>query len=476
MLLIIYSIASSRKISLYEKMIQINTNFIPNIPGTYIVGGTVRDILLGIPPKDYDIVTLGDPAALADRIAANSNGKVIKLGKPGITIFRIISQSQAFDVAPVAGITIESDLKKRDFTINALAIDVSTGRIIDIFNGVEDLKKKKIRMISSENFKADPIRLLRAYRLGAFLNFSIDQKTGSAIKDVSFRIAESAGERIRDELIKLFNTSCSYQYILMMNETGLLTHLFPELKALKNCSQNKYHTYDVFDHTLKAYAFLENLIHAPGLILNKFEELENFLSKSKQNTLLKHAILLHDIGKPSARSVDKNGLVHFYAHEKISADMAVKINKRLRFSNQEQLYVDFIIRNHLKPLSLFTAYQKNRLSPKAITRFFLKSGDMTADLFIHTIADIYGKGIEKNTNAFVEFTNHMIHTYLNKFVPRASNPPLINGHDLINEFGLTPSPIFAKILGHVKEEQIAGNIKNRNEALSLAKKILNNPS
>ena len=457
-------------------MIQINTNFIPTTPGTYIVGGTVRDILLGISPKDYDIVTLGDPAVLAGRIAANSHGKVIKLGKPGITIFRIIAQNQTFDVAPAAGITIEEDLNKRDFTINALATDVSTGRIMDIFNGVADLKKKKIRMISRQNFKADPIRLLRAYRLGAFLNFSIDQKTGLAIRDESFRITEPAGERIREELIKLFNTSCSYQYILMMNETGLLTHLFPELKALKNCSQNKYHTYDVFDHTLKAYSYLETLIHSPGSVLSGFEELENFLSGSEQNTLLKHAILLHDTGKPATRSVDKNGLVHFYAHEKISADMAAKINKRFRFSNQEQLYVDFIIRNHLKPLSLFTAYQKNRLSPKAITRFFLKSGGMTADLFVHTIADIYGKGIEKNTIAFIEFADYMIRTYVNTFMPQASNPPLINGHDLINELGLTPSPVFSKILDHVKEEQIAGIINNRNEALMLARKVLNNHS
>ena len=98
---------------------------------------------------------------------------------------------------------------------------------------------------------------------------------------------------------------------------------------------------------------------------------------------------------------------------------------------------------------------------------------MTADLFIHTIADIYGKGIRKNTIAFIEFTNHMIQAYINTFVPQASQPPLINGHDLINEFGLHPSPLFAKILSHVKEEQFAGMINNRNEALVLVKKFLN---
>ena len=280
------------KISLYEKMIQINTNFIPITPGTYIVGGTVRDILLGMPPKDYDIVTLNDPAILAGRIAAKLQGRVIKLGKPGITVFRIIAENQSVDVAPATDSNIEADLKKRDFTINALAVDISTGRIIDMFNSIEDLNNKKIRMISSENLKTDPIRFLRAYRLGALLNFSIEPKTNLAIKAESFRIHESAGERIRDELIKLFNTDCSHPYILMMNETGLLTHLFPELKQLKDCSQNKYHSYDVFDHTMKAYGYLENLIHSPGSMLSEFEKLENFLSESRQNTLLKYAILL----------------------------------------------------------------------------------------------------------------------------------------------------------------------------------------
>jgi poly(A) polymerase len=193
-------------------------------------------------------------------------------------------------------------------------MNVASGRIIDLFNGIKDLNDKKIRMISSKNLKADPIRLLRAYRLGALLNFSIDQKTSSAIKAESFRIYESAGERIRDELTKLFNSSCSYQYLVMMNKTGLLASIFPELEPLKKCSQNRYHCYDVFDHTLKAYEHLEKILQNPEAMTAQIKSLKILLPCTDHIALLKHAILLHDIGKPSAISVYKKNHVHFYDH------------------------------------------------------------------------------------------------------------------------------------------------------------------
>jgi putative nucleotidyltransferase with HDIG domain len=188
---------------------------------------------------------------------------------------------------------------------------------------------------------------------------------------------------------------------------------------------------------------------------------------------LKYAILLHDIGKPQTRTIDEKGRIHFYSHEKVSADMAVKVNQRLRLSNDEQNFVDFIIRNHLRPLSLFNAYNQNRLSKKAVSRFFLSCGQMTKDLLIHTAADLYGKGIHKNTQAFFEFLNYLIDFYTNSFLPKKSCPPLINGNDLIREFGLTPSPLFSKILQHVEEERFSGNITTRNEALILVKNFLN---
>ena len=465
-------------------MFQINTNFIPLSSKTFIVGGTVRDLIIDAVPKDIDIVTLDDPKKLADEIAANIRGRIIELGKPGMTIYRIVTREQTVDIAPANGTSIEDDLSKRDFTINAMAIALDnkkdSQKIIDPHNGISDLKNKTIRMISPDNLKNDPIRLLRAYRIGSQLDFTIDNETSRAIKSASSLIYMSAGERIKDELMKLFSTPRSRHYISMMNDTGLLTTIFPELSPLKSCSQNSFHQYDAFVHTLKAYGFLEKLLHHPDSLMPAIKNIKTFLPDANHYPMLKYAILLHDIGKPAARTIDSNGRFHFYRHEKISADMAVKINQRLRLSNQEQHYTNFIIRNHIKPLSLFTAYNLNRLSKKAILRFFLKCDQMTKDILIHTAADLYGKGttenIRKNTRAFIEFLNHMIIQYNHSFLPKKSTPPLITGDDLINEFGLKPSPLFSKILQHVEEARFSDNITTRNEAFILVKKILDRAS
>jgi putative nucleotidyltransferase with HDIG domain len=458
-------------------MFKINTNFIPSSSKIFIVGGTVRDIILGVSPKDFDIVTLDDPKLLAQEIAANCRRRIIELGKPGMKIFRIVAENQTYDIAPANGKTIEDDLNKRDFTINAMAIcfDNKSGneQIIDPHNGQNDLNHKTIRMVSSDNLIADPIRMLRAYRIASRFGFAISSKTSLAISAASSRINTSAGERIKDELFKLFGSPHSHRYILMMNESGLLAALFPELIPLKGCSQNFHHQYDALEHTLNAYDFLETLLHNPDSHVRKIVNLKSFLPSPNHFALLKYAILLHDIGKPQTRTIDEKGRIHFYSHEKVSADMAVKVNQRLRLSNDDQNFVDFIIRNHLRPLSLFNAYNQNRLSKKAVSRFFLSCGQMTKDLLIHTAADLYGKGIHKNTQAFFEFLNYLIDFYTNSFLPKKSCPPLINGNDLIREFGLTPSPLFSKILQHVEEERFSGNITTRNEALILVKNFLN---
>ena len=456
---------------------QININFIPKTPKTYLVGGTVRDMILGIPPKDYDLVTLDDPRQTAGRIAESIAGRVVVLGKPGKMVFRVITRGLSLDITPASGASIEEDLKKRDFTVNALAVSISSGRFIDLFNGALDLENKIIRMISPDNLRADPIRLLRAYRLAAVLNFSIDPETCRSIGAESSRISTSAGERVRDELMKLLDTSGAHHYLSLMDDAGLLTAIFPELSPLKSCSQNGYHQFDVFEHTMQASRYLEKLLHTPGLIPGR-HPLKEIQPHENRWSLLKYAILLHDIGKPQTRSVDQNGRVHFYHHDQESADMARKVHQRFRLSNRQQTYVDFIIRHHLKPLSLFTAFQKSKLSHKAITRFFLKCNDLSTDLFIHAIADIFGKGVPENASAFMEFAGLMCRTYSGTFVPMTKHPRLLNGDDLIREFGLSPSPLFSKILRHVEEARFSQTIRTREDALRVVKNflILNNRS
>ena len=383
-------------------------------------------------------------------------------------IIRVVSKDNIFDITSLNGSFIEDDLKKRDFTINAMAYDLSSGEIIDCLGGLGDLADKKVRMVSSGVFKKDPIRLIRAYRIAACLNFEIEPQTASRISANAKLIHNSAGERIREEIFKLLGTSKSYHYLSQMADTGLLTAVFPDLDRLKACLQNSHHLYDVFEHTLKAYHHLETILNDPDKILpDTCIQIRRYLDEEK-TVLLKYAILLHDMGKPRAKTIDNRGEVHFYGHSRKSADLAQKVNQKLRLSNREKRFVDFIIRNHLNPLFLFTALQKKTLTHKGVTRFFKKCGDNTPALLLHAIADIMAKGDKPNQThkAFIGFVKEMIHHFFHSFKPRITEPPLITGRDLIHEFGLIPSPLFKRILNLVQEETLTNKIKSRSEALA----------
>jgi len=446
----------------------------PYVKGAYIVGGSVRDLLLGKSPADYDIAVIENPKRFAEKIAEKTSGRLVEMGKPGQMIFRVVSKNNIFDISSISGSFIEDDLFERDFTINALAFDLSSGKIIDCTDGLKDISKKNIRMVSKEVFQKDPIRLLRAFRIGAFLNFSVEPQTISAIKDNAKLLQNSAGERIRTELFKILGTSNSHYFLTQMAKIEVLQAIFPELAVLQGCFQNRYHVFNVFEHTMKAYSHLETILNdCHNFLPEAYGQFEPCTDTYK-GALLKCSILLHDIGKPSARTTDSKGNIHFYGHGKKSADMTKNIVHRLRFSNHEASYIDFIIRNHIRPLFLFTAHQNKIITQKGIARFFLKCGNYAPDLLIHTMADIQGKGNknDERNEAFINFARKMVKYYFSYFQPEKSKPPLITGRDLINDFALTPSPLFKKILRRVEEARISKKIKNKDEAMQLVKEIL----
>ena len=443
-------------------MNKLDIKIIPKIKGAYIVGGSIRDIILGRFPFDYDIAVFGNPEKFAKKIAAKKSDHIIELGKKDHKIIRVISDNKIFDISSANGDTIEDDLLKRDFTINAMACSLSSGKIIDCTGGMKDIADKKIRMVSDTAFEKDPIRLIRAYRIGASLDFEIDTNTVSAIRKNAKRIKNSAGERIRAEFLRVLQTPKSHHYISQMADTGLLFAIFPELSTLKGCFQNKFHQYDVFEHTMKAFYHLENILN--NKIIHNIDE--------NTASLLKFAILLHDTGKPLVKKVDNEGNVRFYGHSKKGAEITKEISFRLKLSTKEKYFIDFIIRNHIRPLHLFTAKRKGSLTNKGITRFFIKCGDITPCLLLHSIADMKGKG-NKDEKKFIDFAKNMISIYFSEFMPRKKIPVLITGNDLINEFSLSPSPLFKIIISKVEEARLSNQINTRQEALLLVKKLLN---
>ena len=457
-------------------MIPFNKNILPRLKGAYVIGGSVGDLLLGRIPTDYDIAVTGNPEQYAKKLIAKSDGHLVRLGKPGRMIIRVISGDMIFDITSLNGTSIEDDLNERDFTINAIAYDLYSEEIIDCLGGLQDLANKKVRMVSREIFKKDPARLIRAYRIGACLNFEIETKTAKAIKSNTTLLKNIPGERIRVELFTMLGTSISYLYLSQMAISGLLTAIFPDLERLKGCFQNHYHHFDCFEHTMRAYDHLETILNDPGKILpDTSTKIHQYIDKNKP-ALIKCAILLHDIGKPLMKTLDSNGKCHFYGHARKSADMAQKISQRLRFSNHERQFIDGIIRNHMKPLSLFTAYEKKTLTQKGITRFYKKCGEYTPALLLAAIADTMAKQdkITQKNKAFKSFLKKMIFEYFYNYQPLNDEPPLITGRDLIHVFGLTPSPLFKKILDLVDDAKLTKTIKNRSEALELIRDVLRN--
>ncbi|MGD2028448.1 MAG: HD domain-containing protein [Desulfobacterales bacterium] len=455
-------------------MIHLNSNIFSQTKGAYIIGGSIRDLLLDRIPTDYDIAVTGNPKEFAEKMAENISGRWVEIGKPGQTIIRVVSNDQIFDITSLNGAFIEHNLKKRDFTINAMAYDLSSKRIIDCVGGLRDLADKKVRMVSTDVFKKDPIRLIRAYRIGACLNFEIESQTAATISAYAKLIHHSAGERIREEIFKLLGTSKSYHYISQMADAGLLSAVFPDVDRLKGCFQNRHHRYDVFEHTLKAYLHLETLLNHPETLFPETcNQIRQYIDE-KKSVLLKYAILLHDLGKPWTKTIDNRGKIHFYGHSRKSADLALKLSQKLRLSNREKRFVDCIVRNHLHPLFLFTAMQKKKLTPKGVTRFFKKCGDNTPALLLHTIADSRAKQDPSNqTNEiFIGFVKEMMHQFFYRFKPKIDEPPLITGRDLIHEFGLVPSPEFKTILNLVQEEKLTNKIKSRSEALAWVRDYL----
>lgn len=450
---------------------------IPKTKGAYIVGGSIRDLILGRIPTDYDIAVLWSPENYASDLASCVNGHVVKIGKRTQMIYRVVSEKGTFDISEIEGKTIEDDLVKRDFTINALGYDLSSGKITDLFGGINDLSVKKIRMVTKDIFKQDPVRLIRAYRIAAMFDFEIESETAHAIRNSVKLITNTAGERIKAELFKILYCPKSHGYIHQMYETGLLSEIFPELKALHGCKQNTYHAYNVMDHTLAAFSRLELLLNE-----NKFDaEFINFpipdMGKER-SALLKYSILIHDIGKPSVHTVGDDGNIHFFGHEIFGAEMAKKISKRLKLSNVEADYIDFIIRNHIAALNLYNSCDKHPPSKKSLTRFFIKCGDKTEDLLLHTIADIQGKGKDDKRNEdFLSFAAYLLKEFFSGYTIRKSGPRLITGDDLIEVFGLSPSPLFKRILSLVEESRLSNTINSRAEALLMVRDFLNdNPS
>lgn len=430
----------------------------------YLVGGSVRDLIRGAVPTDYDVVVIGDPRAYAERLAGQIKTRVIELGGDRHTVYHLVSGKISIDITAAKGPDIEQDLLQRDFTINAMACSLADGRVVDVTTGLVDLSGGMVRMISPAVFQEDPVRLIRAYRMAATLGFRIDAETAGAIARQAALIRQSAGERVWGELRQILTTPGSHDQISAMARSSLLIAILPQLAQLKGCQQNRHHAHDVLDHTLQALTALEAIIedpapHFPAQAVQCIDEMD-----AGTRAILKLALLLHDVGKPDSRSVDASGRAHFYGHAKQSALLAQVIGRRLKLSNQDRGLLHFLVLYHQRPLSLFLSANRDfvRLPPKALGRFLRQSGSRTPLLLLHALADHLGKGVAPDGMA--AFIKLLMTAYFERMHP--PQMPLLNGNELMEAFGLPPSPLIGELLRRVEQASLAGTIRNRKEAMA----------
>lgn len=441
-------------------------DFLPDNPdGVYLVGGTVRDLLAGHPPADIDLVVAGDMGRVSAQIAVKTGGRIVDLGKEKFAVLRIASPNTTIDITPLAHPSIEADLMQRDFTINAMAYDVKAQRLVDCTGGQADMQQRIVRMVSPSAFEKDPARLVRAYRMAAAFHFSIAAGTRKAIGRHRHLLGSVAGERVWAELVKIFGTTDSAPVVMRMADSGLLTQIFPELHAAIGCTQNRHHQFDVFHHSLRAYAQLETLL---AEIDTRFPGLTAIATDLPGHTaMLKYSALLHDVGKPATRTVDNHGQVRFPGHAAKSADITAGISIRLRLSNRQHHVADAIIRHHIRPLFLFLASENGTLGHRGMIRFFNRCGRLTLPIIVHAMADIMAKSnvLPGRDSGFISFCDGLVKAYIDTRHREAAVPPLISGHDLVAVFGLSPSPRFKSILRRVDERRLAGELTTRNQAL-----------
>jgi tRNA nucleotidyltransferase/poly(A) polymerase len=437
------------------------------------VGGSVRDLLLGRRPVDLDVAVTGDPANYAQAIADRSGQRVIAMGKPGQTVFRVTTRDGLMDVTALKNGRIEDDLRARDFTVNAMAWDLQAHMLIDPLNGQRDIAAQRIRMIAASSFENDPLRLLRTYRMAATLNFAIERETRAAVKQMALMVQKPAGERIRSELLQLLGTPDSGHLIRQMATDHLLTAIFPEMLPMRGCLQNEHHDGDVFDHTLQAYTILEDGINSADDIHPELPP-RYTLKNAPVAAVLKYAMLLHDSGKPASRRRDSDGRIRFLGHADRGARIVAAISQRLRLSRLEAQQAETIIRNHLRPRELFSVNHRPNSNLSAIHRFFRESAPWSVDILVHALGDWRGKqkASTSSEDGFTAFVTELINYYFGNYRQSLAAPPLLRGHDLIRHFGVKPGPVIGSLLDQVEEARLDGSLTTHEEALEFVHRKL----
>jgi tRNA nucleotidyltransferase/poly(A) polymerase len=468
----------------------------------YLIGGAVRDLLLGKATHDLDFTLAGDVFHISRKIADKIGAAFYPLDEERNTARLVLHKADGsrvtYDFAAFRGLDLEKDLRSRDFTINAMAIDIRqpTG-LLDPLLGAADLRAHTLRACSPTAISDDPVRILRAVRLAAAYHLHILPETLSQMRQAAPQLAYISTERVRDELFRILAGPRPATSLRALDMLGVFSVTLPELTQLKGLEQSPPHILDAWRHTLDVAQKLEVITNALSpqfnpdeaadyfiglavLKLGKFRQqigkhLEMMLNPDRSvKSLLFFAALFHDIGKPETRQRDEKGIIHFLGHEKTGEQIAGDRAQALHLSNSEVERTRLIIRGHLRPRQLSnTTHLPTR---KAIYHFFRDTGAAGVDICLLSLADLlgtYGAGLPGDLwIQQLEVVRLLLEAWFEKPEESISPPALLNGHDLMSELHLEAGPVVGQLISAIREGQATGQIHTRQEALDLSKGLL----
>lgn len=446
----------------------------------WLVGGCLRDELLGLPVRDVDIVV--DSAAepfsrsLADRL-----GGVVFASSDAFGTWRLVLGDMHVDVAPLRGRAVapaagppdtvtrgarlEADLRARDFTVDAMARPLDGDELVDPLSGLDDLAARRLRLCSPSALDDDPLRVVRLARLARGFDLVPDTAATMAAFGAASRLAVVSGERLRDELSAVLATGDAAAAFRDLAVWGALAVILPELDGLRGVEQNPYHHLDVFEHTLEALTYVCGVVEQLGGVGHLTSVSEAGLPGVAPLVPVSWAVLLHDIGKPAARKVDDEGRVLFWHHDELGREMATAVAARLRMSNRFVACLGTLIRQHLR---LGFLVREQPLTRRALARYRRDVSPWVFESVVVSLCDRLATRGEKTSLTSVA-RHYRVARSVWTAVSKAPVPRLLSGHEVMELLGLEPGVAVGQALAALDEEVEAGEITTAAQARAFLK-------